>query len=135
MATFPLNDRKRDFDAILVECIRQTVVDILSSQVADALFRYLETVYLLPAEAVPSRLDTLFNTLEKLFGSSGKIVEKMIVKGLYSRLSIEFDNDPKKTLLEHIEYARQEHPKRATGSFVGGEGFEPLNLTPKGFEL
>lgn len=129
------NDRKRDFDAILVECIRQTVVDILSPQVADALFRHLETVHLLKAEAIPSRLDTLFNTLEKLFGSSGKIVEKRIVKEVYSRLSIEFDSDPKKTLLEHIEYAKQEQPKRAKGSFVGGEGFEPLNFTPKGFEL
>lgn len=107
MATTILNDPKRDFDAILVECIRQTIVDVLSPQVADALFRHLETVYLLKAEAVPSRMDTLFNTLDKLFGSTGKIVEKRIVKGLYSRLSIEFVNDPKKTLLEHIEYARQ----------------------------
>jgi len=98
--------QREEFNVLLVECIHETLVTLLSLQVAEALYTRLETSYSVSKDEIPYRLDTLLSTLENTFGASAKIVEKAIAKKFYLRLGLDFTNNPQSTLVDYVEQAK-----------------------------
>lgn len=95
------------FNVILIESIHDTIAKLLSPKVADALFEHLEKVYSIKKDEVPSRLDTLLLTLKTPFGSSSaQVMGKAIAKRFYSRLGLEFSDEPQRTLVGYVESAK-----------------------------
>ena len=92
---------------ILIESIRETIAQLLSPKVAEALFEHLEKVYSIRKDEVPSRLDKLLLTLKTTFGSSSaQVVGKAIARRFYSRLGLEFSDNPQRTLVGYVENAK-----------------------------
>ena len=95
-----------NFNSLLVECIHETILSLLSLQVAEALYAHLEDHYSIGRDEIPYRLETLLSTFEKIFGPSGRIVGKAIAKRFYSRLGLKFEEATTKTLVEYVEQAK-----------------------------
>jgi hypothetical protein len=99
--------REQDFNVILIESIRETIAQLLSPKVAETLFEHLEKVYSIKKDEVPSRLDKLLLTLKTTFGSSSaQVVGKAIARRFYSRLGLEFSDNPQRTLVGYVENAK-----------------------------
>jgi hypothetical protein len=98
--------QREDFNTLLVECIHETIVTLLSLQVAEALYKRLETNYSISKDEIPYRLEALLSTLKNTFGASAKILEKAIAKKFYSRLGLDFSNAPQRTLIDYVEQAK-----------------------------
>jgi hypothetical protein len=99
--------REQDFNVILIESIRETIAQLLSPKVAETLFEHLEKVYSIKKDEVPSRLDKLLLTLKTTFGSSSaQVVGKAIARRFYSRLGLEFSDNPQRTLVCYVENAK-----------------------------
>jgi hypothetical protein len=91
----------------LIESIRETIAQLLSPKVAETLFEHLEKVYSIKKDEVPSRLDKLLLTLKTTFGSSSaQVVGKAIARRFYSRLGLEFSDNPQRTLVGYVENAK-----------------------------
>jgi hypothetical protein len=103
-----LNDRQdQGFNVILIESIHETIAQLLSPKVAETLFEHLEKVYSIKQDEVPSRLDKLLLALATTFGSSSaQVIGKAIVKRFYSRLGLEFSDNPQTTLVGYVESAK-----------------------------
>jgi len=95
-----------DFNSLLVESINETIISLLSVQVAEALYAHLHDHYSITKDEIPYHLDTLLSTLQKIFGSGGRIVGKAMAKRLYSHLNLRFEDSTTKTLLEYLEEAK-----------------------------
>ena len=92
---------------ILIESIRETIAQLLSPKVAEKIFEHLEKVYSVKKDEVPSRLDKLLLTLKTTFGSSSaQVVGKAIARRFYSRLGLEFSDNPQRTLVGYVENAK-----------------------------
>jgi hypothetical protein len=99
--------REQDFNVILIESIRETIAQLLSPKVAEKIFEHLEKVYSVKKDEVPSRLDKLLLTLKTTFGSSSaQVVGKAIARRFYSRLGLEFSDNPQRTLVGYVENAK-----------------------------
>jgi hypothetical protein len=96
----------REFNDVLVESIDETIADLLSRAVVDALYAHLQAIYSISRDEVPCRLDTLFTTLEKIFGASSQVITKTIAKRFYLKLGLEFTGNPSRTLLEYVDEAK-----------------------------
>ena len=97
----------RDIDDILLESIDETIIELLSRAVVDALYVHLQTNYSLSRNELPSRLDTLINSLEKVFGVRGSLaITKAISKKFYRKLGLGFTDNPNRTLLEYVDEAK-----------------------------
>jgi hypothetical protein len=97
----------REFNDVLVESIDETITDLLSRTVIDALYAHLQTIYSISRDEVPYRLDTLFTTLEKIFGvRSSQTITKAIARKFYLKLGLEFIGNPSRTLLEYVDEAK-----------------------------
>jgi hypothetical protein len=96
-----------EFNDILVESIDETITDLLSRAVVDALYAHLQTFHSISRDEVPYRLDTLFTILEKIFGVRGsQTLTKTIAKRFYLKLGLEFTGNPSRTLLEYVDEAK-----------------------------
>jgi hypothetical protein len=91
----------------LVESIDETITELLSRAVVDALYAHLQTFHSISKDEVPYRLDTLFTILEKLFGvPSSQTITKMVARRFYFKLGLEFTANPRRTLLEYVDEAK-----------------------------
>ncbi|MGA2462241.1 MAG: hypothetical protein ABSF82_12550 [Candidatus Bathyarchaeia archaeon] len=96
----------REFNDVLVESIDETMTDLLSRAVVDALYAHLQTIYSISRDEVPYRLDTLFTALEKIFGTSAQTITKAVAREFYLKLGLEFTGNPSRTLLEYVDEAK-----------------------------
>ena len=97
----------REFNDALVESIDETITELLSRTVVEALYAHLQTFHSISRDEVPYRLDTLFTSLEKIFGvRSSQTITKAIAKRFYLRLGLEFTANPSRTLLEYVDEAK-----------------------------
>ena len=90
----------------MVESIDETITDLLSRAVVDALYVHLETVYSIPKDEVPNRLDSLLTALEKIFGPSSHTITRAIARKFYLKLGLKFSNHPNYTLIEYVNEAK-----------------------------
>jgi len=96
----------------LIESIHETIAQLLSPKVAEKLFEHLEKVYSTKKDEVPSRLDMLLLALKTTFGSSSaQVIGKAIARRFYSRLGLEFSNDPQENLVDCVENAKMTQHK------------------------
>lgn len=96
----------REFNDVLVESIDKTITTLLSRTVVDALYAHLQNNHSISRDEIPYRLDTLFTTLEKIFGASAHTITKVIARTFYLKLGLEFTDNPSRTLLEYVDEAK-----------------------------
>jgi len=95
------------FNDALVESIDETITDLLSRGVVDALYAHLKTFHSISRDELPYRLDTLLTALEKIFGVRGaQTITKAIARKFYLKLGLEFTDSPSRTLLEYVDEAK-----------------------------
>jgi hypothetical protein len=95
------------FNDALVEFIDETITELLSRTVVDALYTHLETFHLISRNELPNRLETLFSALEKIFGTRGsQTITKAIARKFYLKLGLGFTNNPTHTLVEYVDEAK-----------------------------
>ena len=91
----------------MVESIDETITELLSRAVVDALYAHLETFHSISRDELPNRLDVLFSALEKIFGVRGsQTITKAIAKKFYLKLGLEFTDNPSRTLVEYVDQAK-----------------------------
>ncbi len=91
----------------MVESIDETITELLSRGVVEALYTHLETFHFISRNELPNRLDALFSTLEKIFGACGsQTITKAIAKKFYLKLGLEFTDNPTHTLIEYVDEAK-----------------------------
>ena len=91
----------------MVESIDETITALLSRVVLEALYTHLQTNHSISKDEIPYRLDTLFITLEKVFGvPSSTTITKAIARKFYLKLGLEFTGNPSRTLLEYVDEAK-----------------------------
>jgi len=98
---------------LLIESIHETIAQLLSLEIAEMLFEHIEKVYsikkddLIAYGAFPIGQAKLLFVLKAVFGSSGsQVIGKAIAKRFYSRLGLEFSDDPQRTLIAHVGRAK-----------------------------
>ncbi|MBS7651062.1 MAG: hypothetical protein QXK72_00915 [Candidatus Bathyarchaeia archaeon] len=81
---------------------------VLGEIARQALYSHIERRYQVKRDEIPNRLEVLHETLESVFGAaSTRVIERLIVKTLCSRIGSEFIEHENWTLLEYVEDLRK----------------------------
>lgn len=73
----------------------------------------LKTDHSISKDEMPYHLTSLSSTLESIFGTSAKVVEKAIAKRFYSSLGLNFSDHREKTLVDYVEEAKRKLQSRS----------------------
>ena len=96
-----------NFNSLLAECIQETMVSLLSRQVANAVYERLEKDYSISKDELPSHLDKLLLILEETFGHSVDVIGRAIAKSFYAKLGFDLSRLPREDLVYCAEKAKR----------------------------
>ncbi|MDH5483449.1 MAG: hypothetical protein OEY22_11335 [Candidatus Bathyarchaeota archaeon] len=93
----PLNN----FREILLAAIEESLSSLGDSP-KQAIFFHLETTFKIKKEHIPSNLTEFTKALEGIFGPGASFLEKLIVRRLYEKLDLKFENGIDWDFLESV---------------------------------
>jgi hypothetical protein len=94
------------FNRALLEAVDDGLL-FLGESARHLVYHSVEKVFQISPEQIPEKPEAFHRALETLLGSGGKVIEKQIVKKLYSGLGLSFEDCEGWTLANCISYAKK----------------------------
>ena len=95
--------------AELEETLLQAVDEALlvpGDIVRTAIYERIERSYQVKREEIPEKLETFHQALQGLLGGGGKVMVRLIARGLYRRLGLSFEKHDGWTLVDYVNRAK-----------------------------
>jgi hypothetical protein len=96
-----------EIGACLVQCVEETISQVLGRKVADALFHTLQANHGIVRDELPYRLETLTSLLTSLGVAGTEVLERAIARRLYKKVGLEFNVTAGYRLAEYVEDAKR----------------------------
>ena len=93
---------EREFSRILYDCLRDALNEILGETTSATILRHIDE------KQLPAEIESLTETLERIFGSGSCIIEQFILERLCSRLELDFEKFKDREFTYCIMEARDE---------------------------
>jgi hypothetical protein len=91
-------------DEVLTDAVNETLQRVFKEIGTEAIYSYIENNCHLKRQEIAEEIDVFSAGLEKLLGSAAMVIEKMILKNLYDRLELRFEE---KKGYEFSEYVKE----------------------------
>jgi hypothetical protein len=99
-------DEKMDFDKTLLEAVDCALL-ALGEEPRKAIYYHLNKRFSLQKEEIPGDTDKFSQALNTIFGSGAEVIEKLIVKNLYTKLNLNFEEKASFEIDDYINLARE----------------------------
>ena len=100
-----IGSRGKDFGTTLLECVDETLADLLGQKVRDAAYLVLEKNYI-PRGDIPVKPDKFGSFLEEVFGIAGLTIGRAIARRLYTKLGMRYAEIRRYKFQDYIQAAR-----------------------------
>lgn len=98
--------KRVDFEKTFLEAV-DTALLSLGESPRQAVYYHLNKSFKLQREEIPEDADEFSQALNVIFGPGAEVIEKIIVKHLYSSLNLNFEEKPCFEFVEYISSARE----------------------------
>jgi len=95
-----------NFRKILLEAVEEGLSSLGDSP-KEAIFFHLEDSFKIRRGNIPTNLTEFAKALEKIFGPGASYLEKLIVKCLYEKLELEFEEIESWDFLEYVNNVKK----------------------------
>lgn len=82
--------KKEEFENLFMEAVDEGLKS-LGESVRHMIFFHLENLYSIKRQDIPKKPEAFAEGLEKIFGVGALVLEKVIVKTLYSKLGLKYE--------------------------------------------
>jgi len=98
--------KKLDFDRTLLEAVDHVLLTFGESP-RKAIYFHLSKGFKLQREDIPEGTDRFSHALNTIFGPGAEVIEKLIVKNLYGKLNLNFEEKTRFEFTDYISLARE----------------------------
>jgi len=107
--------KKLDFEKTLLEAVDYALLTIGETP-RKAIYYHLEKGFKLQRDDIPDEADEFSQALSNIFGTGAKLIERLILKDLYSRLDLNFEEKTRFEFVDYVSLAREvaERKKKRT---------------------
>lgn len=109
-----MQEVKLDFDKLFMEAVDDSL-SVLSISGREMFFFHLERSSSIRKHDIPKQPESFIVALERIFGAGAWVLEKLILKNLYSKLGLEFRERKDYTFKDYLKDAiatlNEEHTK------------------------
>lgn len=102
-----MQEREREFEKLFVEAVDEGL-NILSQSGKQMVFFHLEKDCSISKHDIAEKSDSFAKGLEKIFGAGALVLEKHIIKSLYSRLGLKYEERKDYAFEDYVKQAKQE---------------------------
>lgn len=134
-----MRERGKDFDNLFIEAVDEGL-DVLGESGRQMIFFHLEKSYSIKRHEIPQKPEAFAAGLENIFGAGASVLEKLIVKSLYSKLGLKYEDKEDRPFADYVnegkeandaKEARQDNRRRGFSSNQGSleaETFQQSSL-------
>ena len=96
------------WNEFFVEVVDETLKQIFKEDGAKVIYEFLENHSCLKLEEISDKPEVFSASLERLMVSAARVIEQMILKKLYSRLGLKFEEKPCYEFSDYIRELKEE---------------------------
>jgi len=98
--------KKMDFEKTLLEAVDHALLSLGESP-KEAIYYHLDKRFKLQREEIPEDTNEFSHALNNIFGPGAELIEKIILKNLYSKLNLNFEEKTSLEFVDCINLARE----------------------------
>lgn len=84
-------DKGKEFDRVFLDVVDEVFWQVFGETVSDTILLHLERHNGLSREEIPHNVEEFSSGLSELLGSGAHILERLVIKLLYSRFQLEYE--------------------------------------------
>ncbi len=93
-----------EFKRTLREAVDEGLL-VLGENARQVIYYHIERSRQVKPEQIPDRIEPFHEALRSMFGAGADVVEKLIIKNLYSTLALKFEEYEDWTLVDYVNNA------------------------------
>ena len=93
--------KQEEFEKLFMEAVDESLKS-LGESVRQMIFFHLEKSYSIKRHDIPKKPEAFAEGLEKIFGVGALVLEKIIVKTLYSKLGLEYEDKKDFVFIDYL---------------------------------
>ena len=97
-----MQEAEMDFEKLFMEAVDESLT-VLPKSGREMLFFHLERSFSIKRGDIPKKPENFVDALEQIFGAGAHVLEKLIVKNLYSKLGLEYRERKDYTFADYLK--------------------------------
>ena len=101
-----MGEKERDVEKLFIEAVDEGL-GTLGESGKHMIFFHLDKSHSVQKHDIPKRPEAFAEGLEKIFGAGASVLERLILKSLYSKLGLEYENVETRPFVDYVNYVRE----------------------------
>ncbi|MDH5391069.1 MAG: hypothetical protein OEX10_07970 [Candidatus Bathyarchaeota archaeon] len=101
-----MGEKEKDFEKLFIEAVDEGL-ETLGESGKHMVFFHLDKSYSIKKHEIPKKPEAFARGLEKIFGAGASVIEKLIVKSLYSKLGLEYEYLETRPFADYVNGLRE----------------------------
>ena len=97
---------EKDFEKLFIEAVDEGL-ETLGESGKQMIFFHLYKSYSIKKHEIPKKPEAFAKGLEKIFGAGASVLEKLIVKSLYSKLGLKYEDTQGRSFTGYVNYVKE----------------------------
>ena len=114
-------EKSKDFEKIFIEAVDEGL-DVLGESGRQMIFFHLEKSYSIKRREIPKKPEAFATGLEKIFGAGASVLEKLIVKSLYSKLGLKYEDKEERPFADYVKDVKEANDVKEARENKGRRG-------------
>jgi len=93
----------KEFEKILLETIDESMVQVFGNTSTGVIYDFIKGNHGLRKEDIAENLEIFSSSLEKMFGFGATLLEKLVLKKLYTKLRLKYEEKEGYKFLDYIK--------------------------------
>jgi len=109
-----MGEKEKDFEKLFIEAVDEGL-ETLGESGKHMIFFHLEKSYSIKRHEIPKNPEAFAEGLEKIFGAGAAVLEKLIVKNLYSKLGLKHEDiESRRPFAYYVKYVKETNDAKET---------------------
>jgi len=98
--------KENDFEKLFIEAVDEGL-EVLGESGRQMIFFHLDKSYSIKKREIPKKPEAFATGLEKIFGAGASVLEKLIVKSLYSKLGLKYEDKEDRPFADYVKNVKE----------------------------
>jgi hypothetical protein len=101
-----MGEKEKEFEKLLIEAVDEGL-ETLGESGKHMIFFHLDKSYSVKRHEIPKKPEAFAIGLEKIFGAGASVLERLIVKSLYSKLGLDYEDVESRPFVDYVNHVRE----------------------------
>lgn len=101
-----MGKKEENFEKLFIEAVDEGL-ETLGESGKHMIFFHLDKSYSIKKHEIPKKPEAFAKGLEKIFGAGASVLEKLILKSLYSKLGLKYEDVETRPFAHYVRYLKE----------------------------